>query len=93
MLDIIKLLLPIIIEIIGNKKKNQTISSVVDAVQCWENPTTRRMTVRSVIDLALDEGVIEESQRVDVILAFAAFGDNPLTPLYIEALYKMAPSV
>ena len=87
--EIIKLLLPIIIELIGNKKKKPD-ASVQQLVACWNSPQGLHDFVSEVCSRAEANGEIKPAQKLDVVLAFAEVAESPLAPLFIEYLYEMS---
>ena len=86
--EIIKLLLPIIIELIGNKKKAGASMNAV--VACWSSPQGRCDFVREACSMAESRGLIAPDQKLDIVMTLAEKADNPLAPLFIEYLYEMS---
>ena len=81
-IELIRLLLPIIIELIGNKKKNG--KSLEDIQACWADPRSRAQFVE---ELAFHTAV---TNRIDVVIAGLEVFDHPLIPVLIRAIYEVA---
>jgi len=98
MFDIIKLLIPLIpvfIELIGKKKKQQMAMDPAAAVDCWLSPDSQWRFIQDACDgaVALRERDptkgISASDAPATMLAMKAFADDPLLEAFVASLYAM----
>ena len=87
MFEIIKLLLPLIIQLLGNKQKaGQAVDSEA-AINCWRSPSSRATFVAELLTLGIDQGRILPDEMPLIVAGLNDMADSPLMPLFIEALY------
>jgi hypothetical protein len=78
-IEIIRLIAPIIVDIIKNKNV-----AAPAAVECWNSNDGRVNMVRDICKNARAQNL--PVSDADIILALAQAAEDPLLPLYIEAI-------
>jgi hypothetical protein len=81
-------LIPIFMELFGNKAKGKEVTSAQNAIDCWQNPKSRAEFVGQVLDEGLNQKVITFSEAAELVVAIIEHGDNPMVVALVQLAYK-----
>lgn len=88
--ELIRILLPLILEMIREKREEGSVTSSAKAVDCWNSPAGRIEMVGNLCIKGVERGLISSEQQLDVIWAAMEQGDNVLMPILIEKIYELS---
>jgi len=89
MFEIIKLLLPLIIQMLGDKKKSGQAADSLAAINCWRSPSGRAEFVAKLCAEGISQGRIRVDEVPTVIAALEDMADSSLMPIFVESLYAL----
>ena len=87
-IEIILKLLPVIIELIGEKAKAGHATTVAAAMACWQNSMGRTKFNVQVLLGGITKGILTTPQEVtEALVALEAFADSDAVPVFLSTVY------